>query len=146
MKTAIRHWVFAAVAWAIFIVSFFLPAFDQMPGWKAALLPPLFWPQAIQGNLLAIHYLLLTFANLLMIVSPFFIAWGARDGRFVKWLRGLSLGATVLVWLFLVRLIAAHNGADLRIGCYLWAASFVLLFLASVLQRKPLKNENSQRV
>jgi hypothetical protein len=141
MKTIIRHRVFAAAAWVIFIVSFFLPAFDQMPGWKAAILPAFFWRQAMQGDLLAIHLLLLTIANLLMIVSPFFIAWGARDVRFVNWLRGLSVGATVLVWLFLVRLIAAHNGADLRFGCYLWAASFVLICLASMLQQKPLKGE-----
>jgi hypothetical protein len=146
MKTTIYHWALAIVAWAIFIVSFFLPAFDQIPGWKAALLACSSWQSAIQGNPLAIHFVLLTFANLVMVVSPFFTVWGVRDGGFVKWLRGLSVAATVLVWLFLARLMAGHQEADLRVGCYLWAVSFVLLCLASLLQRVPLKEKPAEMV
>jgi hypothetical protein len=139
MKTTIHHWAFGIAAWAGFTISFFLPAYDQMPGWRAAILQDYFWPQAMQGNLLAVHYLLLTGANLVMVVSPFFMAWGKNDVRFVKWLRGLSLGAMTFVWLFLARLFGNHDGNDLRIGCYLWAASFVLLCLASLAQPMPLK-------
>lgn len=146
MKSTIYHWVFAIVAWTIFVVSFFLPAYDQMPGWKAAILQGFFWPLAVQGNLLAVHYVLITFVNLLMVISPFFVGWGAHDARFVKWLRGLSIVATVLVWMFLARLVAGHMGHDLRIGCYLWAASFVLLFLASLLQPRTVKGKILQSV
>lgn len=134
LKTTICHRALAIIAWASFFVSFFLPAFDQSPGWKAAILQQFFWSQAVQGNQLAVHYLLLTFANLVMVVSPFFMAWGADDARFVKWLRGLSLAAMVLVWLFVARLLAIHMGRDLRIGCYFWAGSFVVLCLASWFQ------------
>jgi hypothetical protein len=144
MKATCHHWAIAIIAWIAFIVSFFLPAFDQMPGWKAAILQEFFWPQAIQGDLLAVHYQLLTFANVLMIISPFFLKWGKNDARFVKGLRGLSLAATVLVWLFLARLLANHNGPDLRIGCYLWAASFILLCVASWHQPIPLKARTQQ--
>lgn len=111
-----------------------------MPGWKAAILQGLFWPQAIQGNLLAVHYLVLAFANLVMIISPFFMGWGVADVRFVKWLRWLSIGAMVLVWLFLGQLWAIHMGKDsnmaqdLRSGFYLWAGSFVVLTVAAWLQ------------
>jgi hypothetical protein len=141
MKTTILHWAIAIMAWVIFVVSFFLPAFDQAPGWKAAILQELFWSQAVQGNHIAIHYLLLTFGNLVMVVSPFFIAWGADDIRFVKWLRGLSLVAAVLVWLFLARLMAIHMGRDLRFGCYFWAGSFVVLCVASWFQPGTMKEK-----
>jgi hypothetical protein len=144
MKTTRHHWTIAIIAWTAFIVSFFLPAFDQMPGWKAAILQDLFRPQAMQGDLIAIHYLLLTFANVLMVISPFFLGWGKHDARFVKGLRGLSIAATILVWLFLARLLVNHNGPDLRMGCYLWAGSFVLLCLASWLQPIPLKAKAPQ--
>jgi hypothetical protein len=134
MKTNMQHWAPAIVAWTIYVIAFFLPAYDEMPGWKAAILQSFFWPQALQGNLMSIHYQLLTFANLLMLASPFLIAWGGQDARFVKWLRGLSMASLVLVWLFLARLMANHNGTHIRSGCYLWAMSFVLLWVASLLQ------------
>jgi hypothetical protein len=139
MKTTFYHWPLAIAACACFIISFFVPAFDQMPGWKAALLYDLFWQQAMQGNLFAVHYLVISFSNLLMIVSPFFMVWGRHDARFVKWLRGLSLLATVLVWLFVARLLGGHLEHDLRIGCYLWATSFLLLTVASFFQPVPSK-------
>ena len=53
-------------AWAVFVVSFFLPSYTVMRGWQCALLQHTFWPQVLQGDLMAIHYELLTFANLLI--------------------------------------------------------------------------------
>ena len=146
MKTTLHHWTMAFAAWIIFIVSFFLPAFDEMPGWKTAILQNVFWQQALQGQTMSIHYLLLTLANLLMLASPFLLAWAGDDGRFLKWLRGLSLGAMILVWSFLARLLADHDEPDMRVGCYLWAVSFVLLFLASLLQTAKVKNKIAQGV
>jgi hypothetical protein len=143
-KTPLHHWALAIVAWTGFIVSFFLPAYGQMSGWKSAVLQNFFWRQAMQGDTLAVHYLLVTVANLVMLVSPIFIVWGARDFRFVKWLRGLSLAAAVLVWMFIARLLANHNGHDMKIGCYCWAALFVLLCLASLLQPVPVKTHSAQ--
>jgi hypothetical protein len=136
MKTTLYHRSLpvAIAAWAIFVVSFFLPAFDRMPGWQCAILQIAFWPQALQGQWLSVHYLLLTLANLLMLVSPFLLARAGQDARYLKWLRGLGLAAAVLVWSFLLELVGNKNGTDLKIGCYLWATSFGLLFLASLLQ------------
>lgn len=65
--------------------------------------------------------------------------WGMDDARFVNWLRGLSLAATVLVWLFLATLTAIHTGRDLRVGYYVWATSFVLLCLAAWFQPATVK-------
>jgi hypothetical protein len=145
MKTTLHHWTMAFAAWIVFIVSFFLPALDEMPGWKAAILQGMFWSEALQGDTWDIHYLLLTLANLLMLASPFLLAWAGDDVRFLKWLRGLSLGAMILVWSFLARLLLTdHNGGTLKIGCYLWAVSFVLLFLASLLQTARVKNRVAQ--
>ena len=70
LKTTLYHWIFAITAWAGFIVSFVVPAFDQMPGWKAACLQGQFWQQATHGNWLATHYILLSLANLVMLLSP----------------------------------------------------------------------------
>lgn len=144
MKTTIHHWVFAIVAWTIFVVSFFLPALDEMPGWKAAILSATSWQQAMQGNLFAVHFMLLAVANLLMVVSPFFVFWGAQDGRFVKWFRGLSIAAAVLVWSFPGWLLFGHHMADLKIGYYLWAASFVVLCVASLMQPATVKGKAAE--
>jgi hypothetical protein len=140
MKT-MRHWERppAVAAWAMFVVSFFLPALDQMPGWKAAILQSLFWQSALQGQWTSIHYLLLTFANLLMIGSPFLLEWARHDARFLKWLRGLSFAAMALVWSFVFELLANKNGTNLKVGCYLWASSFIFLLLASLLQTTATK-------
>jgi hypothetical protein len=131
-----RHWErpLAFEAWIVFAVSFFLPALNQLVGWKTALLQSFFWPQALQGQWSSIHYLLLTFANALMLTSPLLLAWAGRKARFLKAFRWLSLGAAVLVWSFIILLFATNNSADLKIGCYLWATSFDLLLLASLLQ------------
>jgi hypothetical protein len=136
-----RRWAHPAamVAWIIFAVSFFLPALDEMVGWKTALLQSFFWPQALQGQWPSIHYLLLTFANVLMLVSPFLLAWSRRKQRFLKAFRWSCLAAAVLVWSFIILLFATNNGADLKIGCYLWAASFDLLLLASLVQSATTK-------
>jgi len=134
----------AVVAWAIFVVSFFLPAMDQMPGWKTAILQSVFWPQALQGQWMSIHYLLLILPNLLMLASPFLLAWAGYDARFLKWLRGLSLAAVALVWSFVFGLLAHKDGDGLKIGCYVWASSFVFLLLASLLQTADAKNKVAQ--
>src|SRR5882724_1642908 len=60
----------AFAAWAIFVVSFFLPSYSDGYGYQCALLQSTFWSGAIQGNLASINYELLTLANLLMLISP----------------------------------------------------------------------------
>ncbi|MGH7939900.1 MAG: hypothetical protein ACREFR_02360 [Limisphaerales bacterium] len=139
MKTSLCHWPLAVIGWASFVVSFFVPAFDQMAGWKAAVLQQSFWQPASHGNVLAAHYMLLALANLAMLVSPYFIIRGTRDGAWVRWLRGVSLAAAVLVWLFPVEMMRIGMARDLRVGFYLWAASFVLIFVAAWIQPAPAK-------
>ncbi len=142
-KDGVQHWErpIAIAAWVIFAVSFFLPALNQLVGWKTALLQSFFWPQALQGQWPSIHYLLLTFANVLMLASPFLLLWSGRKALFLKTFRWLSLGAAVLVWSFIILLFATDNGADLKIGCYLWATSFDFLLLASLVQTATAKTK-----
>jgi hypothetical protein len=129
----------AIAAWIVFVISFGLPAFDDWLGWKCAILHPLFWSSALQGQWTSIHYLLLTLANLLMLASPFLLARAGQDARVLKWLRGLSASAFVLVWSYLIELFVLGSRSDMRIGCYLWGASFGLLLAASLLQTVPGK-------
>src|ERR1035437_3764574 len=89
-------------AWALFVISFFLPALgDNAPGWKCAGISAtaISWPD-FWHNWMDIHLASLTLANLLMIVSPLWLARFSQNSHFIKWLRGLSFAALVLVWSF----------------------------------------------
>lgn len=132
----------AFVAWALFAVSFLMPSYAALPGYQCALAQTLFWSQAIRGEWSAIHYLLLTLPNLLMIASPFLLRRFTRDPRSLWWVRYSSFAATGLVWSFLVLLLAHEERADLRVGSYVWAASFSFFSASTIWRRsmnKPLQ-------
>jgi hypothetical protein len=129
-------------AWVLFVISFFLPAhaFGGW-GWQCAwgsaggFFSPEFWHDLSRGNLIDgnFHLTLLTFANLLMIASPFLLPRFSQNLRFIKFWRVFSFLALALVWSFIFRLLAsADDRKDLKIGCYIWTASFLLLFLSSL--------------
>src|SRR3954470_1290776 len=61
------------IAWAAFLISFFLPSYAEGRGYQCAALHSFFWSGAMEGNWGSIHYLLLTLANLLMLISPFLL-------------------------------------------------------------------------
>lgn len=117
----------AWTAWTMFVLSFFLPAYADGFGWACAWLSLSAWRER-PGNLFDIHLAVLTLGNLLMIISPFLLPLLSQNARRMKWLRGSCLVASLLVWSFVIRLAA---GKDLRIGCYVWAISFLLLGLAT---------------
>ena len=121
-------------AWALFVISFFLPALgDNAPGWKCAGISAtaISWPD-FWHNWMDIHLASLTLANLLMIVSPLWLARFSQNSHFIKWLRGLSFAALVLVWSFLLPLITHEDGKELKIGCYIWGLSFLPLWLSTL--------------
>jgi hypothetical protein len=130
MKTQnTSHWnrTLAAAAWAAFVVSLFLPSYIALRGWECAI--SVLWSGATQGN----WGLLLTLANLLMLVSPFLLLRCGGHARCLRWLRYSAFAASVLVWSFIAPTLANQHGRDLRLGALVWAASFVLLWLSMTL-------------
>jgi hypothetical protein len=128
-------------AWVLFVISFFLPAHRWGGwGWQCAwnsaggLFSSEFWHDIASGDLIAgsVHTALLTFANLLMIVSPFLLPRFSQDRPFIKYWRGFSFLALALVWSFMFRLQTDDHRADIKISCYVWTMSFLLLFLSTL--------------
>jgi hypothetical protein len=130
-KIAAENWnrPLAWVAWTLFVISFFLPAYTETLGWRCAGLSAneIFRPEFGRGTWPSIHLASLTFANLLMVVSPFLLSRFSQNVRVWKWLRLSNLIALTLVWSYLLLWIIEGNGADLKAGCYVWAAAFLFL-------------------
>jgi len=130
----------AWAAWGTFAVSFGLPACTGMWGWQCALMSAtaVSWPETWRGDWFSIHLSLLLLANLLMLASPFWLPRCAPHPRALRWLRGSSLVALVLVWWFVIRFFAHGDESwkQLQPGCYLWAVSFLLLARAACPRRQ----------
>jgi hypothetical protein len=131
------HWNYslAVIAWAAFGISFFLPSYAEGRGYQCAVMHSVFWSGVMQGNWGSIHYLLLTLPNLLMLASPVLLLRFGGYARCLIWLRYSTFSASILVWSFLILLLADQAGGDLRVGAYVWATSFVLLWLSVILPR-----------
>lgn len=143
-KLGARNWTppLAWAAWMLFVISFFLPAYTDGAGWRCAgvSLSAWSWSELARANWFVINLALLTPANLLMIVSPFLLSRLSRRPRALKWLRGAHFTALALVWAFVGAWVAFSDRSDLRIGCYLWALSFLLFFLSLFKQRAPKRH------
>ena len=126
------------IAWALFVISLFLPAYVNGSGWACAALSveAWTWPEVRRGEWLFIHLALLTFANLLMLASPFFPAKFLWNARSLRWLQFSNFAAFTLVWSYFLTLFFCNERQHLRIGCYVWTASFLVLFLSSVRWQK----------
>ena len=124
----------AWAAWFSFVASFFLPGYADGRGWQCAGLSAtaVSWPEFRQGNWMTIHLVSLTLANLLMIVSPFLLRGFSQSLRFMKWWRIFSFLALALVCSFVVLLLANGDKAEVKVGCYVWTVSFLLLVLSTL--------------
>ena len=128
------------VGWAIYITSFFMPAFDrpnQIHGWAAALYSLLIIGFSPGGHFqpLQIYYFSLSLCNILMLLSPF-IFFRTKKKKLYQWYRISMSVATLLVgsWFFFW---FWYGEADaLLIGYYLWFLSF-LLVTVSLFMRRP---------
>jgi hypothetical protein len=138
-KIDIENWnrPLAWAGWVSFVLSFFLPSFGDGLGWRCAGLSAtaLSWPDFSFRNWFDIHLVSLTLANLLMIASPFLLLRFSRTANSLRWLRLSIFTALTLVWSFLLLLITHEDGKDLKVGCYVWAVSFLLLFLSTLKSR-----------
>jgi hypothetical protein len=135
-KLAADNWnrPLAYVAWSMFVISFFVPAYTVEFGWRCAVvsISAITWPDTRQGNWADVHLASLTLANLLMVVSPLLLLRFSESFALIKWLRVLSVAASALTWSFLLILIFHQDGKDLKIGAYVWATSFLLLSLSTL--------------
>jgi len=126
----------AWIAWGVFVISFFLPACNQLWGWQCAVLSAtsISWSVGLAS---------MTLANLFMVASVFFILHFSQKKRLMQWLRLSSLAALILVWTYVFGLIATGGGPSLKIGCYVWGLSFLMLFLSvfKILGRKKLATQ-----
>jgi hypothetical protein len=134
-KDRARNWnlPLAWTAWGTFLISFFLPAFERGFGWQCALLSAEaeLMPGFARASWGTIHLALLTLANLLMIASVFWLPRFSQNARSLKWLRGSSFVALALVWSYVGLALHGGGGSSLRVGCYVWAGSFLLLCLST---------------
>ena len=122
----------AYTAWGIFVVSFFLPAFDTGAGWRCAGLSASIWfDWLLHKNEIwsDYHLALLTLANMVMVGSPLLLRLSTRTGFAWNCVRAAAVGSILLVWSFLIRL-ACSDWQDLRFGAWVWGVSFVLLWVA----------------
>jgi hypothetical protein len=114
----------AWIAWGgVFVISFLLPSCNQLWGWQCAVLSA----TSIKWS---VGLALMTPANLFMVASVLFILRFSQKKRAMQWLRLSSLSALILVWTYVLGLIATGGGPSLKIGCYVWALSFLLLYLS----------------
>ena len=127
---------FAWIAWGSFVISFFLPACNQLWGWQCAGL-------SVTAITWSVSLASMTLANLFMVTSIFLIMRYSQKTRVMKWLRFSSFMALILVWSYVLGLIATGGGPSLKIGCYVWSLSFLLLFLSAfrVLERKKVATQ-----
>lgn len=132
VKSTTRRHATVWFAWALFMISLFLPAYMNGRGWQCAALSAeaWTWPDLKRGDWMSIHLGLLTFANVFMAISPFVIARFSRVGRFWNWTSFCNVTSFVLVWSYFLLLISDPIRRDLKAGCHVWAASFLLLFIS----------------
>lgn len=130
----------AWIAWGSFVISFFLPSCNQLWGWQCAALSAY---SISSGNAGGYCLASMTLANLFMVVSFFVILHFSPKKRVMQWLRFSSLAALIWVWLYVFGLIATGGGPSLKIGCYVWSLSFLLLFLSvfKIFGRKKLTTQ-----
>jgi len=87
----------------------------------------------------------LTLANMLMLVSPFLLLRFQQSVRLLRWLRLGLFVAAVLVWAFILELLFQNNGNLLKIGSFVWASSFALLYLSMLSEYMPNQIHRKQK-
>ncbi len=126
----------AMVAWTLFAISFFLPSYADGRGWQCAVVVlGYYWADAFKGNWFAIFSVLVGMTNFVALASPLLLTRFGEIPRILKWGRGLALIALLLVWSYIV-LWVIQDGRDLKVGCFVWGASFLLLFLSTFRRRQ----------
>jgi hypothetical protein len=125
------------MAWSLFAVSFILPSYAEGWGWQCAGLSAtaIFWPEFRSGQWQAIWFASLTLANLLMLASPWMLLRLSKRPANMTVFRYASVAAALLVSSWVVTFFFGSDKNELKVGCFVWAASFLLLAVAPLIHR-----------
>jgi hypothetical protein len=126
----------AITAWSLFAVSFLLPC-GAFWGWQCAAVSAtaVTWPEFRRGDWFAIWLASLTLANVLMLASPWVLFCFSKRPAIMRTFRYASVAALLLVWSWVVPFCYSGN-VDLKVGCYVWAVSFLLLAISPLNLRR----------
>jgi hypothetical protein len=109
------------VAWGLFVVSMLLPAADSFYGWQCAAVCAMILKDA-PVQIMQVYYFLFTITNVVMLLSvPLFFS----RKKIATWMIAVAGVSVLYVLSFLV--VAAKSEFPLRIGYYVWLASFFVL-------------------
>jgi hypothetical protein len=120
---------------ALFTASWFLPALEQVPGWMAfryALSPPVPYGEMHgPGEDDSIPQVMSALTNVVFVIL--FTLWAVkqslRPGLFIR----IALACFLLNLYWPVQAWRGNALHDLRLGYYLWLASFLLLTVLALL-------------
>jgi uncharacterized membrane protein len=145
------RYIILFIGWAIFIISFFVPAvkadeYDELvPGWLAALFSLAFIENSFDGGDPGLVYFFsFTLCNILMLMSPI-ILFLTKKKKFFQWYRISMVSATLLVCSWFFYWFWPGAAGDLLIGYYMWFLSFILVTI-SLFMRKPQNKVNVDRI
>jgi hypothetical protein len=124
----------AITAWSLFVGSFFLPSYAEGWGWQCAGLSAtaVSWPEFRSGQWFTIWFASLTLANVLMLASPWVLLRLSKHPAIMRVFRYASMAAALLVGSWVV-MFGWNDRIDLKVGCFVWAASFLLLAIAPLI-------------
>ena len=124
----------------LFVVSFFLPAYDVLKGWECAnfCVWDVFgiWNDDIESTVVIFYYFSFTFSNILMLMIPLLLLKRYQNRAIPKAIitTQVILLLHVISWFFQ----NAYDSTlgDLRAGYYVWLLSMIVILCASLLSRK----------
>jgi hypothetical protein len=125
----------AIMGWSLFAVSFILPSCGKGLGWQCAGISAtaVSWSEFRTGEWQAIWFASLTLANGLMLVSPWVLFRLSKRPIIMRSFRYAAVAAALLVDVWVLAIICGSDGYDLKVGCFVWAASFLLLAIAPLI-------------
>ena len=126
----------------LFVVSFFLPAYYNIPGYECAqiVLTDIWGDESDQRNrfLVSVYYLAFNFSNGLMLALPVLLLIRFRAKPVPLWMVGIQfvLLLHVLSWPVIHLVESVEEFQEIKVGYYLWLLSMCLILVASVLSRR----------
>lgn len=129
--------VMACAGWALFVISFFLPAViiieSETPGWKAAyagiVMGPFFIADRTEPWI--VLWIAQALTNVVMLTSPVALARSRRNGK-----RSLPWLMIVVTVMNSLPLIPGIPEPPMLVGYYVWWGSFVIVTSALILARR----------
>jgi len=138
--------IITVVAFLLFVISFFLPAFDggknYTMGYQCAKMCAIdlwdvwdddFWDDDFYSLL---YYFPFTFSNLIMLVLPPLLLTRCRYIAIPKYVIGLQIILLLHVLSWICIGLANNDINDIRVGYYIWLLSMFLILYVTICSRK----------